>query len=203
MDHQRAQKLVASAALLVMLMFPALARAGFLASECDAILDNLVLNCGFETGDFTDWTMTPAAVGSHFGVESIHPHTGTEDAFFMGAADPDSISQSIPTTPGAIYTVTFWLANDENSDIFSATFGGTTLLSFFNMAPFGYTEYSQNVMATSASTLLAFSGSAPVDTLFLDDVSVVAATVPEPASLALLLSAVAAFSVVRRRLSKS
>jgi hypothetical protein len=113
--------------------------------------------------------------------------------------DLDSISQSIPTTPGAIYTVTFWLANDENSDIFTATFGATNLVSFFNMAPFDYTEYSQNVMATSVSTLLTFSGSAPIDTLFLDDVSVVRASVPEPATLGLLLSALAAFGVVRRR----
>ena len=73
MDHQRTLRFVASAALLVTLMLPALARAGFLASEFDAILGNLVLNCGFETGDFTDWTMTPAAVGSNFGVESIPP----------------------------------------------------------------------------------------------------------------------------------
>jgi hypothetical protein len=54
MDNQRALKLVASAAVVVMLMFPVMARAGFVASECDAILGNLVLNCGFETGDFTD-----------------------------------------------------------------------------------------------------------------------------------------------------
>ena len=94
-------------------------------------------------------------------------------------------------------------AQTGDSLSFAATFGATTLLSFFNMAPFGYTEYSQNVMATSASTLLAFSGSAPVDTLFLDDVSVVRASVPEPASLALLLSAFAAFGAVRRRLSKN
>jgi hypothetical protein len=143
---------------------------------------------------------TPAPFRSHFGVNFVDVHMGNFAAFFMATGLSDSVSQSIVTVPGGVYTGTFWLANDENSDMFNAMFGATSLLSLLNAAPFSYTEYSQNVTATSASTLLVFSGAAPVDTLFLDDVSVVQAAVPEPHSLALLVGALLVSGVVRRRL---
>src|SRR5438128_2226125 len=101
-------KLVASIALGTILILPGSAQAGSVASACDAIAGNLVDNCGFETGDFTDWTATPAPVGSHFGVNFFYAHTGVEGAFFMASDGfPDSIAQSIPTLPGGTYTVTF------------------------------------------------------------------------------------------------
>jgi hypothetical protein len=51
-------------------------------SICDAAAGNLVQNCGFETGDLTSWTQTPASEGSSFGVDSINPNSGFDEAFF-------------------------------------------------------------------------------------------------------------------------
>jgi hypothetical protein len=81
-------------------------------SLCDAITGNLVVNCGFETADFTGWTITPANPGSLFGVNG-NPHTGDNAAFFGAITPPfaDSISQSIPTIPEQTYNVAFWLMN--------------------------------------------------------------------------------------------
>ncbi len=40
------------AVLLLALGFNPNALAGIIPSECDAVSENLVVNCGFETGDF-------------------------------------------------------------------------------------------------------------------------------------------------------
>src|SRR6267378_1982555 len=69
-------------------------------SICDAITGNLVKNCGFETGDFTDWTTIPAvpANNSNFGVDNRLPNSGTYAAFFeaTGTFD-DTITQTLTT----------------------------------------------------------------------------------------------------------
>jgi len=167
-------------------------------SACDAIAANLVKNCGFETGDFTSWTPseTPSAV---FGVNTADPHTGSLAAFFANSST-DSISQSIPTSAGGAYNVTFWLANDLDVNIFDATFGMTSLESFVDVSPFAYTAFSTTVEATSSATELVFTGLGTRDTLFLDDVSVVpvAVATPEPASLALLAVGLAGLGMALR-----
>jgi hypothetical protein len=173
-------------------------------SICDAVARNLVTNCGFETGDFTGWTETPAATGSLFGVDGF-PNSG-EDAAFFGATDPpdeDMISQSISTIAGQAYNITFFLSNfvehpgEPSTNQFTAMFDGTTLLSLTNSDGFPYTEFTDTVVATSTSTTLRFDAYQVLDFYLLDDVSVTA--VSEPASLALLGSALLAFGVGRRR----
>jgi hypothetical protein len=165
-------------------------------SACDAIAMNLVQNCGFETGDLTDWT--PGAVAPTVG--SSNPHTGDFAAVFANATEIQTISQSIPTSANSVYDVTFWLANDNFQNNFDATFGTTSLASFNNMLPFGYTSFSTTVEATSSTTALVFNGQGSTDTFFLDDISVVQAAVatPEPTSLALIGSALLTFAAVRR-----
>ena len=93
----------------------------------------LVTNGGFESGDFTGWTVTHAATGSNIGVTNIAPHSGTFDAFFHSTSFGvfDSISQSIPTIPGALYEVRFSLRNDTSSSgEFLPSFGNNTLDDF-------------------------------------------------------------------------
>ena|SRR5215472_10192784 len=169
-------------------------------SICDAIAGNLVANCGFETGNFSSWTTTPAAAGSLFGVDG-NPNSGTFAAFFGATVPPfvDTISQSIATIAGDAYTVSFFLANDGGGPaLFDATFGSTTLLDFTGTNGFGYTQFTDTVVATGSSTLLSFASYQVPAFFFLDDISVVAA-VPEPATLALLGGALVAFGVLRRR----
>ena len=70
---------------------------------------NLITNGDFETHDFTGWTLTPAQIGSFFGVLQVPPAHDTFGAFF-GATDVDfdSISQTFVTTPGAFYDLSFF-----------------------------------------------------------------------------------------------
>lgn len=175
-------------------------------SLCNAIAGNLVANCGFETGDFTDWTATRAARGSSFGVNNDNPHSGTYEAAFGAFVPPDedSISQTIATTAGDTYDISFFLANSHGimtpNNQFTAMFDGTTLLSLTNAAPFPYTAYNDSVVATGSSTTLSFAAYNVPAIFYLDDISVVpAAAVPEPAALTLFAGALLALGLIRWR----
>ena len=75
----------------------------------------LIVNGGFETGNFTGWTQSPAVSGSDFGVGQI-PHTGTQNAYFGATGSSfDAISQTFTTVPGASYALSFWLRDDGGS----------------------------------------------------------------------------------------
>src|SRR5436190_16371503 len=83
----------------------ALAFFGFLASANA----NLVVNGGFETGDFSGWTLTGNTVFS--GVEcpgSALVFEGNCDAFFGPTGSTGGITQTLTgLTVGALYTESF------------------------------------------------------------------------------------------------
>jgi PEP-CTERM motif-containing protein len=177
-------------------------------SICNAIAGNLVNNCGLENGNFTGWTTTPAAFGSDFDVTSnpTFVNSGNFGSAF-GATNPpfkDMISQSIPTIAGDAYSISFFLRNNGGTPSqITGMFGSTNFLSLTDPAPFGYTEFTDTVVATGNSTALSFAAFQAPNFFGLDDVSVlpvaVPVAVPEPASLVLLGGALFAFGAIRRR----
>lgn len=178
--------------------FIALLTSGWLASA------NLINNPGFETGDFTGWTTTPAASGSLFGVDPFVAHSGSYGAFFGGVTvgSYDSISQTFATTAGSFYTVSFWLENlgDPPSD-FQVLFGGNLVLDEFNTTAFPYTQFTFHLLATGSSTTLQFQAYHVPSYFGLDDVSVTN-SVPDAGSTAMLLGlALSGLSFFRRKLS--
>src|SRR5436309_2150043 len=97
---------------------------------------NLITNPGFETGNFSGWTTTPASSGSDFFVD-LNPHSGTYAAWFGATgSDFDTISQTFATTAGVFYDLTFWLANlnqfQTPDNEFKVTFGGVTVLDLID-----------------------------------------------------------------------
>lgn len=73
---------------LVLVMLPAMA----LSAE-------LVTNGGFETGDFTRWTQTPAPSGSDFNVSTTNPHTGNDVASFGAVGKAVTLTINYEYTP--------------------------------------------------------------------------------------------------------
>lgn len=188
------------------------------ASICTAVTPNLVANCGFETGDFTSWTLAgndvPLEQNILYGVEGtdpldgISPNSGSYQAFFADLVDSSTtLSQTIATNSGQLYRVQWYLAQDTApvtpyTNAFSASFGGTTLISLSAMPVQGYTEYSADVEALSSSSTLAFTLGNDVGEFLLDDISV--GNVPEPASWLFMLGAGALWGLTawRRSVSK-
>ncbi len=150
---------------------------------------NLVINGGFETGNLVSgWNQNPnqlgvvidlnAPVGINGGGAS-YVHSGTHGL----AAGPSSLrflSQTLATTVGESYDLSFWLFNQQQGTTNSPTFfgvswnGGANLVSLSNTAAFAFTQYSfTGLVATSTSTTLQFSFMHNPSYWGLDDVSVV------------------------------
>ena len=126
---------------------------------------NLVANGNFATGDFTGWTLGGNYTRPRAG--NLHRYErqgGSTYAAGMGSMGADgTLSQTIATTAGQTYTLSFWLQNEASGrNDFTAKWNGQTLLSLTNAAQFGYTQYTYTVTATgSTSTLQIFRANGP------------------------------------------
>jgi hypothetical protein len=182
------------------------------AAMCgQAAATNLVLNPGFETGDFTNWTVT----GDGIAIDNAFPNTGCCDAVFTATTtDPDAgvLSQTLSTEAGKSYMLSFAVLDEAgfSGDAFTVQFGGfSTTITGDEAAPPGnlpslYTAETFTVPGAdivSGSTVLAFKGlSDPISGINwnLDDVSVTASAVPEPATWILLALAFVSLAVQRQ-----
>lgn len=149
---------------------------------------SIVINGGFETGNFTGWIQ-----GGNSGFDGVTTaaafvHSGSFGAF-LGAVGSDSqLSQNLPTAPGTTYDLTFWLMSQGGTaNDFSVLWNGVTEFSQVNAGAFAYTQITiSGLLATGSSTPLVFSARQDPAFWGLDDVSVQAAAVPEPTSILLL-----------------
>jgi hypothetical protein len=142
---------------------------------------NLVLNGGFETEDFTDWS-TQGLVGDSLLVADGVAHTGTSFVVFQRAGFVyDEIFQVLPTSSGQSYHLQFWLANfDQGDDSFQVLWEGSLVLDLTPpaIALEVWTLFTLDLPATMDGSELRFRGHDDPATLRLDDVSVTAVPVP-------------------------
>ena len=172
-----------------------------------AAFGNLIVNPGFETGDFTGWTT------SNFGVSTFDPHSGTYDAgtgcVGNGCVSTQGsgafLSQVLATTPGQTYTLDFLVGEDGGpTSEFTVFWNGSLIADVLNPAnntlP-GYVEFTYNgLLATTSATTLEVHGRQDPAGIYFDDFSVNAATAtPEPGQIALVAPILAALYFVRLR----
>jgi hypothetical protein len=177
----------------------------------------LMENGGFETGDFSDWTLTgntnidgdiynevvkAGVLNNGSGAEFVH--SGTYGAF-LGDTNLATLAQTLPTLPGQQYVLSFWLANPEAgaSQQFLVdwnTNGGSPNQIYYITSPpvLAWTNLSFTLTATGTNTTLVFGAENPPDGFGLDDISVHLLAAPgfasEPTNLTVEAGGTATFS---------
>ncbi|MGH7952388.1 MAG: choice-of-anchor tandem repeat GloVer-containing protein [Limisphaerales bacterium] len=146
------------------------------------VLSSLLLNGGFETGTFTNWTLsgysntsTRVTTGSTFvhsgryGAELAAPASGGVYGF---------LSQTLATTSGGSYLISFWLDRlfDSIPNDFQVLWNGNVVLDETNIGSVGWTNIQLTVTATAANSTLEFGYLTGGQYLGLDDVGVASVT---------------------------
>lgn len=162
----------------------------------------LVTNGGFETGDFTGWTVSDP--GDIFtGVTAGAERSGNFGAFFGTIGSINFLSQNLMTIAGGTYSLTYWLSNLSSNPTshFEASWNGSIIAASVldNSAEFDYTQFTfPGLLATGALTEIRFGFRHDPSFFLFDDVSVV----PEAFStfwLGLPVAGLFAFARLRRR----
>ena len=158
---------------------------------------DLIVNGGFEAGDFTGWTPGPDGFPQYIVANPVHG--GTNAAQIAGFSfAPDTLTQNINTAAGTSYLLSFWRYQDPmNPTPLNFPDGKTFLtvswngVNIFNESYSGvysgdpYHNFTFTVVGTGLDVLKFVSAQDPAFT-YLDDVSLNAA-VPEPSTWAMMI----------------
>jgi hypothetical protein len=164
------------------------------------------VNGGFENGNFTGWTLSGdtslvGVCGASTCPGNLAPENGSYAAF-LGPVETATLAQTLPTTPGDQYTVSFFLADPQGGtpDYFSVAFGNASVTLDNFGGSFGWQEYELTTTANSAETQLSFNMRNNPGFWFIDNVTLQqGGSVPEPGTLVLFASGLLGIAGVTRR----
>jgi hypothetical protein len=136
------------------------------------VTDELIVNGGFETGNFSGWG-TAIASATLVGNMPNPPHSGMFCAELGAVGVDDHFWQDLATTPGQSYHISFWYLSDGGSPAdLHVTWGGVEIYSEINSPAHPYVLHEFDMVATGTTTRLDFGAYNTPTFNALDDVSV-------------------------------
>jgi hypothetical protein len=159
-----------------------------LLAEAGQARADYVTNGGFETGNFSGWTLTGDT--SSLFVSPSAAFTGNDGAVLSTNGAMGFLSETLTTPTGSPLDLSLFLASDGSTpNELTVSFGGTTLIDEKDFTGSNYTAFKLTVTPSSATNVLQIGFQNDNGFFTLDNVSLdgrgVAAT-PEPGSLTLL-----------------
>jgi hypothetical protein len=157
------------------------------ASQAQAT--SLIVNGGFETGDFTGWTADAVSFPMYIVTSPVH--SGTYAAQIAGfSSAPDTLSQTVTDTASQAYDLSFsrYIGDGRPTVSMTVTWDGATIFSELNPGSANYNVYQNfhfGVVGTGSDTLVFTTANDPSFT-YLDDVSLMAT--PLPSSWTMLIA---------------
>jgi hypothetical protein len=156
---------------------------------------NLVQNGGFETGDFTGWTLDetggPFSFVDDGSGTGFSPHSGNFFAALGDTSGLGTLSQTLPTPTNQTYLLSLWIyspnvfdasggqINSSTPNQFEVIWNGTTLFNHADLPQFNFWSNLVFVAtATKTNTVLQFDEEDQPYFLGLDDVSVTPVPLP-------------------------
>jgi hypothetical protein len=156
--------------------------AGGLVGLAGSARADLVTNGNFATDSYFGWSLSGDDTEFY-----ISGSPGNYAAALTTSTALGNLSQSLATVTDQQYTVSFELAGDgATPNSFTASLGGTTLLSLTNVPDTlpSFTTYTFQYTASASTSLLSFGVLDNPGYLYLAEVSVVpSSSVPEPATI--------------------
>jgi DNA-binding beta-propeller fold protein YncE/PKD repeat protein len=136
----------------------------------------LVLNGGFESGDFTGWSESGNFDYCSIANNSTCVHSGNYGAELGPAGSLGYISQTLSTSPGKSYLLSLWLDSPDGQypNECVVSWNGNILFDETNLPATGWTNLQFLVSATETNTVLELGFRDDPSYLGLDDISVVA-----------------------------
>jgi len=174
-----------------------------LAVAATATAAELVVNGGFETGDFTGWSLSGNITNT--GVDPGFAYSGNFGAKLGSVGADGFLSQILPTVLGSNYALSYALENlGGTPNDFGVLWGGVLVpgSDFLDAGPFRGTVFSFNLVAPGPNTQLTFFFRQDPTFWGLDDVSVQGTQgelVPEPATLGIAGPGLIAMVLLRLR----
>jgi subtilase family serine protease len=144
---------------------------------------SIVDNGGFETGNFTGWTLNASSKYDFVTTSSSYVHSGSYGVVLGQDGSLGYLYQTLATSPGQNYLLSLWLDNPANSvgatpNQFLVQWNGTTIFNQTNIPYIAWTNLQFIVTATGTGTVLQLGFEDTPYYLGLDDISVTPVSPP-------------------------